>query len=408
MNHSEQKKTGRNPRLELLRLLMDSGPLEQPEAARLLGITKAGCNLHFQRLIAEKYLEPVPSAPPSGRGRPAMKWHPASNNLFCGVLLNRTGIALEAVDFRGERCFTATERFSGGGDAAEVCRKLDDVVAEASEKGIVRCIFVGIPGGIDANGTVTSSPNFPAVNNFNAEAHLRKKFAVRAYSDTMALAIERSETCRFAREEVTLLLDWSEGIGIRFLLGDAPFMLGVPDAGRYRGLWDYGHTRAVPGGRRCHCGKRGCLEAYIGGVPLLEQHPELGCATVEDFAGKIAANDPAAEHVFIEAVELLAQQIRHDIELFGVRNLVLFGGMRPAFPVFASHLTRGLGRFFEPEELASLRILPGGTVPPEHGAALVARDCFFTPSRILRHRGLGQEVIPPEQCVNREDFTIFK
>ncbi|WP_419646508.1 winged helix-turn-helix transcriptional regulator, partial [Victivallis vadensis] len=57
---------GGNSQRDVLRLLFECGPLEQVAAAGLLGITKAACNLHFQRLTADGFIEP---AEISGSGR---------------------------------------------------------------------------------------------------------------------------------------------------------------------------------------------------------------------------------------------------------------------------------------------------------------------------------------------------
>ena len=51
---------------------------------------------------------------------------------------------------------------------------------------------------------------------------------------------------------------------------------------------ELGHTKAVPGGRLCGCGERGCLEAYCGGHNLSAQVAEAvaaGRATTLDTTG---------------------------------------------------------------------------------------------------------------------------
>ncbi len=50
----------------------------------------------------------------------------------------------------------------------------------------------------------------------------------------------------------------------------------VADGSSYRGsrssAGEWGHTTIVYGGRRCRCGARGCLEAYVGAEAILDRY----------------------------------------------------------------------------------------------------------------------------------------
>lgn len=60
----------------------------------------------------------------------------------------------------------------------------------------------------------------------------------------------------------------------------------------YRGAFgvapELGHLQVVPGGRRCPCGKRGCLERYCSGTALVDTATEL--ALEGDYVGPLADN----------------------------------------------------------------------------------------------------------------------
>ena len=51
---------------------------------------------------------------------------------------------------------------------------------------------------------------------------------------------------------------------------------------------EIGHTVVMPGGRRCSCGRRGCLEAYAGRARMEQRARELAQARQED--------DPVRDH----------------------------------------------------------------------------------------------------------------
>jgi N-acetylglucosamine repressor len=73
-----------------------------------------------------------------------------------------------------------------------------------------------------------------------------------------------------------LVITLGRGVGMAMILnGD-----------RYRGArgWggEFGHIPCVPGGRRCECGKRGCLEAYVADPSLMSLYHELCQANPND------------------------------------------------------------------------------------------------------------------------------
>lgn len=58
----------------------------------------------------------------------------------------------------------------------------------------------------------------------------------------------------------------------------------IADGKIYRGAYgtapEFGHLRVVPNGRRCPCGKRGCLERYCSGTALVETARELAAQPI--------------------------------------------------------------------------------------------------------------------------------
>ena len=67
---------------------------------------------------------------------------------------------------------------------------------------------------------------------------------------------------------------------------------------------ELGHVTVAPGGRRCRCGKRGCLETVASVPAMLAECRERGTdvGSLEELA---SATDPGAEPLLDELVELL-------------------------------------------------------------------------------------------------------
>jgi glucokinase len=104
---------------------------------------------------------------------------------------------------------------------------------------------------------------------------------------------------------------------------------------------ELGHTKAVPGGRLCGCGERGCLEAYCGGHNLSAQVAEAvaaGRATTLDTTGgrtvgaaeieKAAlAGDALAKELWDNCQRLLSVAIANFTTLLNPSRVILGGGV---------------------------------------------------------------------------------
>src|SRR5262252_6020973 len=123
-------------------------------------------------------------------------------------------------------------------------------------------VGIGSPGTIDAEkGTVSNSPNVPG---FAASVALGP-----AVSEALG-----GVTVRIDNDvRVAVLGEWKRGAGrpYRDLLGvfvgtgvGGGLVLGGELREGQGAAGEIGHTIVKDGGRRCGCGKRGCLEAYAG------------------------------------------------------------------------------------------------------------------------------------------------
>lgn len=65
---------------------------------------------------------------------------------------------------------------------------------------------------------------------------------------------------------------------------------------------EFGHMTLVPGGRRCYCGKDGCLDAYCS-ARVLSHHTG---GSLSAFFDGLRAGDPAKHQIWLEYLEYLA------------------------------------------------------------------------------------------------------
>jgi predicted NBD/HSP70 family sugar kinase len=111
----------------------------------------------------------------------------------------------------------------------------------------------------------------------------------------------------------------------------------ITDGGLYGGAHssagEWGHTVLQVGGRRCRCGARGCLEAYVSAEAVLERWGEIGGdvgdADEETALATLLAQADAADEKAValldETAEYLGAGIADLVNLFNPERIILSG-----------------------------------------------------------------------------------
>jgi predicted NBD/HSP70 family sugar kinase len=110
----------------------------------------------------------------------------------------------------------------------------------------------------------------------------------------------------------------------------------VADGVSYRGArssaGEWGHTTIVYGGRRCRCGARGCLEAYVGAEAILDRYreanrgrPAPGADEESAIGALLETPTKTATRVLAETVGYLGAGFATLINLFNPERIVLGG-----------------------------------------------------------------------------------
>ncbi|WP_093837857.1 ROK family protein [Streptomyces aidingensis] len=105
------------------------------------------------------------------------------------------------------------------------------------------------------------------------------------------------------------------------------------EAGAHSGAGEIGHIIVRPGGERCGCGQRGCLETVCSAAAVGRAWAaECGDprATAADAARAAAAGDPAAGRVWQRAVDGLADGLLVGITLLDPDMVIVGGGLAEA------------------------------------------------------------------------------
>ncbi len=151
-----------------------------------------------------------------------------------------------------------------GGPAAVVTAvqtAVEDALAASPAKRLT-AVGIGVPGQVDAaTGAVARSPNirgWTASYPVRAELEDRLGVPVAVENDVRTALLGEHRIGAAAPYRDVLAVWFGTGVGGALLLD------GVIRHGRLGACGEIGHACASPGGRRCTCGRRGCLEAYAG------------------------------------------------------------------------------------------------------------------------------------------------
>jgi glucokinase len=170
-----------------------------------------------------------------------------------GVLLDRSRIEVEP-DVGPQSHFAAL--------ASIVAEQLDR--AESQHEVRVRAIGVGCAGPIERNCETVSPLSISSWRRFPLRSHLADLTDLPVYGDLDAKALALSEGWLGAAQGVSSFcaMTVSTGVGGGLVIDGELLDGATGNAGHI------GHVIVEPGGRRCGCGARGCLEAEASGLAI--------------------------------------------------------------------------------------------------------------------------------------------
>src|SRR3954452_12080909 len=183
-----------------------------------------------------------------------------------GIDLGGTKIQAVIVNGRGTVVGDARHPTPVTGGPPAVAAEMADTLREAAaaagvETSALTSVGIGSPGQIDARrGTVANAGN---LNDWEAPFPLARELkkalgAPVALGNDVSVATDAEFKLGAGKPYKTILgVFWGTGVGGGIVLDGKPWT-GRGAAG------EIGHVVVKPGGARCPCGRRGCMEAYAG------------------------------------------------------------------------------------------------------------------------------------------------
>ena len=337
----------RNNRSAALRILQRQGSMSRKRLSELMRLTPAAITKIVSDMLAEGLLLEGDSVPGEGAGRREVLLRLNPDAGFApGLLINLRQAVLSAVRLDGSVIFSEERALPPRADADEWLPKLADALMTlCRQHGVPRERMIGL--GVAVRGICTADERGVA-DSFGALAQPVPALCSRLEAMTGLPAVLANNVRALLNAQ--LFLSREEDVGPQFFLrceygiGAAAALQDRILSGASQQCSEIGHIPLVRrGGKRCSCGKTGCLETVASPAAILEDSlailsPERtpvlwrireskAQLQVSDVLEAARSGDPGASAVVDRAVVSLTGALKSVIYLLDPSRIVLYGSL---------------------------------------------------------------------------------
>ncbi|WNR42721.1 ROK family protein [Paenibacillus roseipurpureus] len=277
------------------------------------------------------------------------------SNFAIGVDIGGTNLKMGLVNQEGlilDEMSTSLNRNDAGiADISFICQQIASFIDKNKEAdGLLKGIGIASPGILDTEkGIVQYAVNLgwyevPLIDFIQVQL----KLPVRLVGDAAAGAIGESKFGAGCRLSSFLYVCLGTGVGAGLILKGKIY------EGDWGPIINIGHTSVIPDGLPCKCGNLGCLENYVSASAVKER-----TGTDAQQVYEAASNgDLYARSLFQEVGELLGISLVNCMQLFGVGNVIIGGGMSRAGNVLLDPVRATVLKRMHPSGSLSVQITP--------------------------------------------------
>ncbi|MEU8827837.1 ROK family protein [Streptomyces sp. NPDC048636] len=323
----------RGARSSVLWALYFDPPLSRQQLVLRTGLDATAVDRAVGELLLEGVLlfEPEADRP----GPPRLRTAP-THRYVIGVDIGETRVRVALFDLALHQRAAADHPLHPGRHDADIVvghilTGIDSVIGTAGVPlSAILGVGIGVSGVVERGADTLVHGQTIGWDAVPLERLLRAGTALPLFIDNGASAMGQAEqwfgAARGAQHVVVALI--GSGVGAGVITHGTSYRGATSSAG------EWGHTTVQAGGRRCRCGARGCLEAYVGAAAVLERfrqarrgRPVPGEDEESAFTALLAAADtsPAAQRVLEEAAVYLGAGIANLVNLFNPQRIVLGG-----------------------------------------------------------------------------------
>jgi predicted NBD/HSP70 family sugar kinase len=313
-----------------------SGPQSPAVVAERTGLREPAVGHTMLRLLETGWLN-VDSPPRSQELRFSLS---DERGLVIGMSLNRDHVDAVLTSFRTARVMARRRRTLSDTSPRSVVQAVADLVEELrGEAGAGRDIIglgVALAGRVDGpTGAVLFAPELQTAdyrwNGVPLEADLEEGIRAKTSGSAVTHVVVENDANALGMHEyllqgedqsvcVVLMSESGEGIGAGLVINHAI----AHGTGGVSG--EIGRVVVVPGGERCRCGGRGCLEAVASAAAIVKEIRKTSpIESLKEASALAERGDRAAIEAFATAGQALGQVLSNVSAIAGPARLVIFG-----------------------------------------------------------------------------------
>lgn len=337
--------------MELKRLLLNSDGISRSEAATLTDLDIRTAGAYLEELVESGLARGVVQ-PPKGQGRPSVLFLPNRDNLcYVGLLISAELVVTGCIiDYDDNILSRDSFRFDKNCSKLTVFRRLLDFIKESVVKHPeYRLTAAGIAISRWLQPPLASYDLYSGLADY-----LTRESGVPVYRDIninmLAYLYSKRYNCRNLA-----LVSPGRVIELGMVINNFPV------AKLYEHEQWLAHLTMNPQGRKCYCGKRGCLENYVTAGALQERWNASGGEG--DFSQAVTSDDPAALKQVHNTEIILGRACREISETYHPDLICLPHRYKNSFDT----IMKGYGN-----ATSELKIVDGESLTVDIGAAQLA------------------------------------
>jgi glucokinase-like ROK family protein len=374
----------------VLNAIKNYGLVGRAEIARRTGLSPATVTAITARLISQNLVLEKSAGDSSGGRPPILLAINPRGRYVVGIKLTEDHAVCALTDLEASviaKSSTALSEHDPAGVVDDLVQMVNTLIRQQGlPKKQLLGVGVGLAGVVDADqGVLRQSPIY-GWKDVPLRLMLQSKLRVPVYieNDVNTLTMTEKWFGHGQGLDHFLTVTVGRGVGLGIVVNGQFYR------GHAGGAGELGHIVIDPDGPLCACGKRGCLETYVGDPGLVRMAQEAGLggkksSLVEDVSELLALaqnGNKTAQEIFAQSGRILGRGIANLINLFNPKNIIISGeGTRSGDLLFGpmkeSIRQNTMPGLFDPD---TVQIAPWGDDAWARGAAgLVLREVFESP-----------------------------
>ncbi|MEV5802436.1 ROK family transcriptional regulator [Streptomyces collinus] len=381
----------------LLKLLRDGGPNSRAQLGDQVDLSRSKLAVEVDRLL-ETGLVVADGFAASRGGRRSHNVRLNPELRFLGVDIGATSVDVAVTSAELEILGHLNQPMDVREGPVAVFEQVLDLAGKLRATGLAEGFDgagIGVPGPVRfPEGVPVAPPIMPGWDGFPVREALSQELGCPVMVDNdvnlMAMGEQHAGVARSVGDFLCVKI--GTGIGCGIVAG------GTVHRGTTGSAGDIGHIQAVPEGRPCACGNRGCLEAHFSGAALARDAVQAaqqglsaelaarlaahGTLTAVDVAAAAAAGDATALDLIREGGTHVGQVIAGLVSFFNPGLVVIGGGVTGLGHTLLAAIRTQVYRQSLPLATNNLPIVLGelGAVAGVIGAARLISDHLFSPA----------------------------